>query len=78
MVHVAARTLAGLVTDDRLAIGSLYPPVDALRSVSREIAMAVAREAVTSGLAGISQESDIPAEVDAAMWWPDYAPYEPR
>jgi len=78
MVHVAARTLAGLVTDDRLALGALYPPVDALRAVSREIAIAVAREALDSGLAGISHETDIPAEVDGAMWWPDYAPYEPR
>ena len=78
MVHVAARTLADLVTDDRLAVGALYPPVDALRSISREIAIAVAREALDSGLAGISHEVDIPAAVDGAMWWPDYAPYEPR
>jgi malate dehydrogenase (oxaloacetate-decarboxylating) len=78
MVFVAARTVAGLVTDDRLAVGALYPPVDDLRMVSREIAVAVAREAVDSGLAGVSHEADIPAEVDGAMWWPDYAPYEPR
>ena len=76
MLLVAARTLAGLVTEDRLAIGALYPPVHDLRRVSREIAIAVAAEAVASGLAGIDAGTDLAAAVDAAMWWPAYVPYE--
>jgi malic enzyme len=60
----AARVLAASVTDDRLATGALFPPVSALRSISHDIAVAVAG----SGHA---------ADVDAAMWWPDYVPYEP-
>ena len=68
MFVLAGETLAAAVTDERLAAGALYPPVTALREVSRAIAIAVAREAGSS---------DPEAAVDAAMWWPDYVPYLP-
>ena len=73
----AARTLAGAVSDDRLASGALYPPVGALRGVTRAIATVVAREAIDAGLAGIPGDTDIDALIDAAMWWPRYVPYAP-
>jgi malate dehydrogenase (oxaloacetate-decarboxylating) len=75
MVLVAARTLAAQVTPDRLAGGTLYPPIADLRSVSRAIALAVGREAIGSGLAPPSDTLE--ADVDAAMWWPAYVPYTP-
>jgi malic enzyme len=71
----AARTLASCVTDERLASGALYPPVSALRSVTRAISRAVAGEAVAAGIADLSDGADLDAAVDAAMWWPDYVPY---
>jgi malic enzyme len=78
---VAARTLAGLVGPDRLACGALYPPVADLRSISREIAIAIVRtigtvdgEPLPAGAAG---EATAIAAVDAATWWPDYVSYEP-
>ena len=52
---LAARTLAAAVTDERLATGALYPPVDDLRAVSRAIAIAVAREAIEAGVARTSR-----------------------
>ncbi len=64
MFLAAARVLADSVTDERLATGALYPPISALREVSRRVAKAVA---------GPGRE----AEVEAAMWWPDYVPYVP-
>ena len=73
---VAARTLADQVSTERLAAGALYPPVEDLRPVTRAVALAVARAAVDGGLAGIAPGTDVTAEVDAAMWWPDYVPYE--
>lgn len=76
MILVAARTLAGAVTDDRLATGALYPPISTLREVSRDVAIAVAREAVSSGIASADPDA-IAADVDAAMWWPEYVPYLP-
>ena len=75
MFLLAARTLAAAVTDERLASGALYPPVDALRDVSRAIAIRVVREALEAGLAGIDPATDIDALVDGAMWWPEYVPY---
>jgi malate dehydrogenase (oxaloacetate-decarboxylating) len=77
MFLAAARTLVDQVTDDRLAVGALFPPVHDLRRVSRAIAIAVAREAVDAGLAGIEPRDDteLEAAVDAAMWWPAYVPY---
>ena len=73
MVLVAARTLADAVTADRLAAGALYPPIPALRDVARSIALAVAHEAISSGLAPANESLE--ADLDAAMWWPAYVPY---
>jgi malate dehydrogenase (oxaloacetate-decarboxylating) len=69
MFLLAAHELAAFVTDERLAAGALYPPVTALRHVSRSIAIAVAREAGTI--------DDPESAVDGAMWWPEYVPYLP-
>jgi malic enzyme len=77
MVLAAARTLAAHVSDDRLASGALYPPISGLRSVSRAIGLAVAREAVSSGLAVPASDDDLERELDAAMWWPSYVDYTP-
>jgi len=74
---VAARALAGCVSDERLADGAIYPPVPALRAVTRAIALAVAVEASRSGAGSVAPEVDLEAALDAAMWWPDYVPYEP-
>ncbi len=74
---VAARTLAAMVDDERLAAGVIYPAVDRLRIVTRAIALAVATAAREDGLAGLADDADLEAAVDAAMWWPDYVPYLP-
>jgi malic enzyme len=75
MFLAAAENLAGFVTPERLEAGALYPPVDLLRKVSRSIAIAVVREAIDAGVAGIDPATNVEAAVDAAMWWPAYAPY---
>jgi malic enzyme len=78
---VAAHTLAGLVTAERLAQGALYPPIRDLRSVSREIAVEVVRSFGTvDGLplaAGDQGRVDAEAAVDESIWWPEYPAYEP-
>jgi malic enzyme len=78
---VAARTLAALVGPDRLACGALYPPISELRAVSRAIAIAAVREMGTLHgdplPAGASGDEVAATAVDAAIWWPDYAAYEP-
>jgi malic enzyme len=76
MVRAAAHALADSVDAERLVSGALYPSVGSLRSVSRSVALAVAREAIRSGHAG-SLPDAMEAEIDAAMWWPAYVPYLP-
>lgn len=74
----AATILADAVSDERLATGALFPSVDDLRTISRSIAIAVASEAVDSGLAGARlTTAQVPDAVDATMWWPAYVPYRP-
>jgi len=77
----AARTLARMISPDRLACGALYPPVSELRAVSRAIAIAVVRgigmvdgEPLPAGEEGAELAA---TAVDAAIWWPDYPAYEP-
>ena len=79
MFLLAARELAAEVTDERLAAGALYPPVSSLRTISRQIAVVVAAEAVAAGLSAAAERGgfDPETEVDAAMWWPEYVPYTP-
>lgn len=77
MFLLAARTLAGAVSGPRLATGGIYPPVGDLRSVTRAIALAVAREAVDTGVSALPPGTDVERIVDAAMWWPSYADYIP-
>jgi malic enzyme len=72
MFLAAATTLAELTPPERLAQGALYPRLADLRPISRAIAMAVAREAHDSGLAG-APAGDLEAAVDATMWQPRYA-----
>jgi malic enzyme len=78
---VAARTLAGMVPEDRLSCGALYPPVAELRAVSRAIAIAVVQgigtvngEPLPAGEPGTALAA---TAVDSAIWWPDYPDFEP-
>jgi malic enzyme len=77
MFLAAADALADAVPDDSLAEGVLYPSQSALRSVSRQIAMAVARTARDEAVGRSLTGEQIEAAVDAAMWYPKYVPYRP-
>ena len=51
--------------------------MDRLRSVTRAIALAVVTAARDAGISALADDADTDVLVDAAMWWPDYVPYEP-
>jgi malic enzyme len=72
---VAARELAALVREDRLASGAIYPPIGDLRRVTRAIAAAVVRHLRESGYGRQYRDEEIEPAVDRAMWWPEYVPY---
>jgi malic enzyme len=75
MFLAAAETLAEHVQPERLATGGLFPSVTTLRAVSRDIAIRVATIAIRDGGTPLPADTDVPALVDASMWWPAYAPY---
>jgi malic enzyme len=74
---VAARTLADLVPDDRLARGAIYPPISALREVARTIAEALVVHLRDSGYGRQLRDDQISRAVDRAIWRPEYLPYHP-
>jgi malic enzyme len=75
MFLLAARTLAGMVSPERLAAGALYPAVADLRAVSREIAMKVVCQSRDCGVGRLYREDEVPEAVDSAMWYPEYLAY---
>ena len=70
----AAEHLAALTPPGR---DSIYPPLAQLRSISRNIAIAVVRAWVKGGWAPAVPEDRIAELVDAAMWSPAYRQYLP-
>src|SRR5690606_12696864 len=74
---VAARTLAALVGEDRLAQGAIYPPITDLRVAARAIAVALVRHFRDTGYGRQYHDDEIELAVDRAMWWPDYPELEP-
>ena len=77
MFLLAARTLAEMVTPERLAVGALYPAVADLRLVSREIAAKVVCQSRDCGVGRLYRDDEVFDAVDSAMWYPDYLPYRP-
>lgn len=75
MFSAAAQALAGLVTEEDLAVGRIYPALTRIREVSAVIAAAVAEVAFHDGLAGVPRPADVAALVRAEMWEPVYRDY---
>jgi len=77
MFLAAGDALAATVTRARLDEGSLYPNQSELRTVSRAVAIAVARCARDRGVGRHLSDDEVEAAVDAMIWQPDYVGYEP-
>jgi len=75
MFFAAARTLAGMVHEDDLSQGRIYPALGRIREISANIAEAVASVAFARGLARAQRPNDIGAAVRAAMFTPEYPNY---
>jgi malate dehydrogenase (oxaloacetate-decarboxylating)(NADP+) len=71
----AARALAGLVTAEDIAQGSLYPALPRIREVSAHIAAEVARVAWDRGLAAGTPPADVLRFVSEQMYEPRYGAY---
>ena len=75
MFHSAARTLAGCVDDALLKQGSIFPPLESIREVSRDVAVGVARVAFEEGQAPGPVPDDLSERVRAMMYQPSYQEY---
>jgi len=72
MLIAAAQALADTVTEERLAQGSLYPPLHDIRTVSQQIAIAVARTASAEGLTETEIDAAFSEKMALGMYDPRY------
>ncbi|MEE8278843.1 MAG: NAD-dependent malic enzyme [Thermoanaerobaculia bacterium] len=72
MFLVAARALAEMVSEEDLAVGSIYPPLTDMREVSLTLAVAVARQAYVENLAREPEPENLRGTIAASMYEPDY------
>jgi len=72
MFLAAARTLAGLIQPEDLAVGRIYPPLTKIREVSLRIAAAVAEVAHRTGLARVPRPADLVEDIRSRMFQPVY------
>ena len=72
MFYIAAKTLAHLVTEESLAQGTIFPPLERIREVSLAIATAVAQDAYDTGVATVPKPRDLEAHVKSLMYEPEY------
>jgi malic enzyme len=73
----AAARLADLLRPEDLANGSLFPPITALRAVTAEIAVAVARAARDAGVGRPLGDGELAETVRDSMWEPVYPELDP-
>lgn len=72
MFMAAAKSLAEQVSENDLAMGRIYPPLQDIRKVSSAIAVAVAEVAYKRGLAQVERPDDLLAHVKSYMFDPVY------
>ncbi len=80
MFLVAAKALAEVSPAKNDPLANLLPPLKEVRSVSRQVAIAVAKEAVAAGLTEYESldEAAIIHMIDEYMWDPIYLPYRTK
>jgi malate dehydrogenase (oxaloacetate-decarboxylating)(NADP+) len=74
MLNKAGLALANSLTMEERSAGMLFPHINRIRSVSKEVAVAVARAAFSEGLAQIKEPADLENFISSNMYQPDYAP----
>jgi malate dehydrogenase (oxaloacetate-decarboxylating)(NADP+) len=78
MFFVASRILANEVSEDDIAMGRIFPPLESVRDVSAAIAAGVAAVAVKRGLARETNGDRFTRDaIRAAMFEPDYPELAP-
>jgi len=68
MFVAAARVLSDFSPALQDEQGSLYPPLERVREISKSVALAVAHEAQESGLAEVTNAEGLERRVSEKMW----------
>ena len=76
MFMLAAKALAACSPTLSNPNANLLPPLTAIREVSFQVALAVAKDAVASGLADNYTDQQIEEMIRNTMWEPHYLPYK--
>jgi len=76
MFMAAAVALADCSPTKNNPNANLLPPLTEIRNVSLQVAIAVAIEAFSSGLANIDPPADLEHMIRQLMWQPEYLPYK--
>jgi malate dehydrogenase (oxaloacetate-decarboxylating) len=76
MIMAAAKALAAMSPALRDKSANLLPSLSESREVSRLVAAAVGRQALSDGLAGVAGESEFQRKLAAGIWEPKYVPYD--
>lgn len=76
MFMVAAKALANCSPAKADPQANLLPPLLNIREVSLQVALAVAKEAVASGLSEAMSDAEVEEKVRAHVWEPVYLPYK--
>ena len=76
MIMAAARALAGLSPSRKDKTAPLLPPIGDSRRVALVVSEAVARQAMSEGVATIADADSLPDRIRSYMWSPVYVPYE--
>ncbi len=79
MINAAVLALAGSVTQEELDSGLLYPAINRLRAVSRDVALAVMQQAIDEEVAdqtirALSKDQRA-THLDGMIWEPNYRRY---
>jgi malate dehydrogenase (oxaloacetate-decarboxylating) len=77
MFTAAAECLGQTIKEEDLSSGMLFPSLQNLRPVTKEIAVAVSMEAIREGVAPQQSEDEIRNQVAELMWEPEYPVLKP-
>ena len=72
MFICAAKALAGLVSEEMLKSGLIYPPISEIRNVSVNVAIKIAEYIFDSGLPGINRPENIEKFIKSKVYFPEY------
>jgi malate dehydrogenase (oxaloacetate-decarboxylating) len=76
MFMAAAKALAECSPAKQDPEANLLPSLNAIRTVSLQVAIAVAKEAIAVGVADFPDNIDLEKHIQTTIWTPEYLPYK--